>query len=87
MKHGRFIHCTRCDSPVPMKFGDAFGFDVETILCSECRPAVRAPGVHLYGAPDGQEMARWSQAKYTPAATEEEILGVVLDDPANPFLS
>lgn len=81
------LHCTRCDSPVPMKFRDALGFDTEFILCDECKPHVRAPRVHLYGAPDRQDMGRWSDMEYTPAADDNEVLGVVLDDPANPFLS
>jgi len=69
-----------------MKFREALSFDVELILCKECEPSVRTPRVHLYGAPDNQDMGRWSDMEYTPREPDE-ILGVVLDDPANPFLS
>jgi hypothetical protein len=78
-------HCMVCDSPVSMKWEDALAFDCERILCSECSPSVSTPRVHLFGAPDNQDLGRWSDMEYEPR--EEEVLGVVLSDPANPFLS
>lgn len=54
------LHCTRCDEPLPMRYGAALGFDVEWLLCKPCEPKAKRPKVTLHGAPDGQEMGRWT---------------------------
>lgn len=53
--------CTKCNAPTTIKYRDVVGFDTEWVLCEECKPRVdRIPRVTLWGAPEGQELARWS---------------------------
>ena len=57
------FRCTQCFVPTDVKFSDALGFDTEFILCDDCKgPPPRMPRVTLFGAPDGQELARWTDA-------------------------
>ena len=55
------LHCTVCGEPLQVRWGEALGFDTEWLLCKGCRPSPRRPRVTLFGAPDGQEMRRWTK--------------------------
>lgn len=75
------MHCENCGGP-------AGGFreflDQQRPYCSSCQPRVEQPTVHLYGAPDGQELARWSDFAY-PAPEPMEIVGVADREEWNPW--
>jgi hypothetical protein len=54
------VHCTQCGDPINIAYGEALGFDTEWLLCRGCKPKASKPRVTLFGAPDGQELGRWS---------------------------
>ena len=54
-------HCIRCGTPFLTIIARLY--DCQLALCESCDPSthIEKPRVHLFGAPDGQELARWSE--------------------------
>lgn len=57
------VRCQWCDSPLPYRYADTMSMliDGSTFTCGACSPVVKRPRVALFGAPEGQELARWSE--------------------------
>lgn len=58
-KHRPHLHCFFCDDVVDLSFADV-AESTMTITCKSCERPVAKPRVTLYGAPDGQELSRWT---------------------------
>lgn len=65
-------HCNACGDPLDVHFKDLV--NGAFALCPDCAPSttVEKPTVHLYGAPDGQELARWTDVDIDPRLASEQ---------------
>ena len=76
------LNCISCDGPTGRPWEDYL--DGRIALCDACQPHVDQPSVHLFGAPDGQELARWSDFIPQPEAPME-VIGVAFREEWNPW--